>query len=601
MKRVPLLLSLALLLACGSPSDAPPPSPEPASSRPQAEPKAIFLDHTASSGLDFVHWNGMTGAMTILEIMGAGGALADVDGDGDLDLYLVQGAPFLGTSVDDALVPPRHEVPLTDRLYQNQLVETGEPRFRDVTAASGLAVTAERGYGIGVAAGDYDGDGHTDLYIAAFGRNQLLRNLGDGTFEDVTAEANAADDRWSTAAVFVDVDQDGWLDLWIGNYVVVPEEMPVCTSSTGATDYCGPASFRPEEDRLLRNLGDGTFEDITASAGLAGAEAAPALGIVAADFDLDGWPDLYVANDSAPNFLWHHQGGTPPVFVDDALMSGAALNARGQPEASMGVDAADFDGDGDLDLFMTHLVTETNTLYLNDGHGLFTDATVASGLGAVSTLYTSFGTAAVDVDNDGWQDLVVANGAVNTIEALARAGDPYPLHLPNQLFRNVGGGRFEDATEAAGPAFALSEVSRGAIFGDLDNDGDADVVLANNNGPARLLLNQVGQDRPWLGVRLLTGSPPRDALGARAAILPATPEGSRGEPRLWRRVRVDGSYASASDPRILFGLGGDVGLGEEPAVGGVRVVWADGTVEDFSGIEVGRYTSLVQGTGESVE
>ena len=350
------------------------------------------------------------------------------------------------------------------------------------------------------------------------------------------------------------------------------------------------------------NDGDGTFRDATTAAGLA-RSAGPALGSVAADFNGDGWPDLYVANDGQPNHLWISNGdpgpGAPPTFRDEGMLAGASVNAQGEPEASMGVDTADVDNDGDLDLFMTHLMRETNTLYLNDGTGLFADRTLASGLGAESIAFTSFGTAFFDVDNDGWLDLLIANGAVTKIPSLARQGDPFPLHQPNQLFRNLTGEtgelRFREVTAKTDPpsgdAFAASEVSRGAVFGDVDNDGDADVLIVNNAGPVRLLLNRAGEERSWLGLRLVDAAAGRDLLGARAAIL------RDGGPILWRRAHTDGSYNASHDPRIVFGLGDD------PAIDGVRVVWPDGLVETWpaSAVEVGGYTTLVRGTGRRIE
>jgi hypothetical protein len=312
---------------------------------------------------------------------------------------------------------------------------------------------------------------------------------------------------------------------------------------------------------------------------------------VAADFDGDHRTDLYVANDAAANNLWHALGGGR--YEDRALLAGAAVDESGSPQGSMGVDAGDFDADGDLDLFMTHIDQETNTLYRNEGDGMFEDMSAETGLGAPSLPVTGFGTAWFDYDNDGWLDVLVANGAVTKILELVRRGDRFPLHQPNQLFRNLGpaggGGetvRFAEVTADAGPVLALSEVSRAAAFGDVDDDGDVDVLLTNNDGPARLLVNQVGAARPWLGVRLLTAGGRRDAHGARAAVV------SGGETALWRRLRAEGSYAAANDPRIVFGLGGG------PEVEAVRVVWPGGGMEDFPGLAPGRYHTLVEGQGQ---
>lgn len=547
-------------------------------------PEAPLFTELEGVGFDFVHFNGMSGERYFVEMTGGGGALFDADGDGDLDLYLPQGEMLgQGKTVDDAVDPPRHQPPFADRLYRNDLVVEPDGRrvlrFTDVTAESGIGNT---GYSLGVAAGDIDNDGDVDLYLTNFGDNHLLRNRGDGTFENVTAQAGVHDRRWSVAAVFFDYDRDGWLDLYVGNYVdFTIATHKGCIIATGAKDYCGPNAYDPEPDRLFRNRGDGTFEDVTKKAGL-GAPGA-GLGAVAVDVDNDGWLDLYVANDGAPNHLWLNQkDGT---FLDDALFAGCAVNAEGAPEASMGVASGDVDGDGDEDLFIAHLALETNTLYLNDGQGRFQDASVTSGLGSPSWQFTAFGTGWLDLDNDGWLDLVAVNGAVKVIEEQLRKGDPYPLKQRNQVFRNQGRGRFEEVTARAGSGFVHEEVSRGLIQGDLDNDGDTDLVLVNNSGPARLLRNDRGQDAHWIGLRLVAGQPARDQLGARVGVKRA------GQPTIWRTARTDGSFVSANDPRVL------VGLGDDRAVTAVEVRWPDGVVETFTGLAADRYHTLTRGAG----
>ncbi len=593
LRVLPALSAAALVLAaCGGDARPPDGAGGAAAAATAPEAGALFAERAQDLGLDFVHFNGMSGRLYLAEITCGGGALADLDGDGDLDALLLQGRMVGDHPLEEATVPPRYPAPLTPRLYRNQLAETGELRFTDVTGAAGFPAGD---YGCAAAVGDYDADGRRDLYLANLGPNRLLRNLGGLLFEDVTPRAGVGDERSSVTATFFDYDRDGALDLFVGNNMAFDNTgRTVCRSLTGAPDYCGPGAYPNQPDRLYRGRGDGTFEDATARSGLAAAPARPTLGSVAADFDLDGWLDLYVANDGQPNNLWINRGdGT---FDDRAMLAGAAVNAAGAAEASMGVDAGDIDGDGDDDIILTHLVKETNTLYVNDGRGGFTDASSASGLGPPSLPYTGFGAGWIDFDNDGWLDFLAVNGAVTLVPELVAAGDPFPLHQRNQLFRNLGPGsgggaagvRFEEITARAGAAFELSEVSRGTAFGDVDDDGDTDALVINNAGPARLLINLAGQDRPWIGLELRLGEPARDAHGARAALL------WDGEPGMWRRVRLDGSYNSASDPRLLFGLG------DRPPPDGVRVWWPDGTVEDFGPPPAGRYTALRKGDGEAV-
>jgi len=545
-------------------------------------PKGVawFTDAAKEAGIDFVHFNGMSGEFFISEIMGAGAALVDYDNDGDLDVYLVQGG-LLGTGRPLLALP---NGPLTDRLYRNDLVVRADGtrtlHFTDVTEQSGLK---SRGYGMGVATGDFDNDGWVDLYRTAFGPNQLFHNNGDGTFTDVSDRTGTGDPRWSVSASFVDFDRDGWLDLFVGNYLDHSvDERIRCYTRTGKRDYCGPRSYRPVPNRLYRNRRNGTFVDVTAEAQVA-REFGPALGVVAADFNADGWADVYVANDGEPNLLWiNQQNGR---FRNTALLAGAALNGLGSAQGSMGVDAGDFDNDGDEDLFVTNLPGEGNTLYVNEGSGLFEDRTARVGLGVPSLPHTGFGAGWFDFDNDGWLDLLVANGAVRIVEDSSRATDVFPLHERNQLFRNLGTGRFEQVTARAGAVFELSEVSRGAAFGDLDNDGDVDVLVTNNNGPARLLINHVGQRSHWVGLRLVGGPGRRDMLGARVGVFR-----NQGPP-LWRRARADGSYASANDPRVL------VGLGDQAPVSRIRVVWPSGRVEDWTDVAVDRWITLQEGSG----
>ncbi len=541
----------------------------------------VFRDVARSAGIEFTHFNGMTGNFTIAEITGQGAGFVDFDDDGDLDVYLVQGR-LLGKKMSEAVFPWKGKTPPMDRLYRNDLTVAPDGKrqihFTDVTASSGIR---GEGYGMGVAAGDFDNDGHVDLYVTNLGSNILWRNRGDGTFEDVTKKAGVDDSRWSTCAAFVDYDRDGDLDLFVANYVDF-ESNPKreCYANSSARDFCGPDAYDPVPDRLFRNRGDGTFEDVTVAAGIH-KEFGAGFGVVAADFNQDGLIDIYVANDGDPNQLWINNG--KGGFVNEALWAGTAINVQGKAEASMGLDAGDFDGDGDDDLFMTHIMEETNTLFVNDGTGIFEDRTAAAGLSSISLGKTGFGTGWFDFDNDGWLDLLILNGAVRFLPDRVRAGDPYPLGQPNHLLRNTGRKTFEVASERAGPTFPLLEVSRGAAFGDVDNDGDMDVLVANNNGPTRLLINQVGTRKHWLGLRLVLANSPRDALGARVeAVL----DSGRS---LWRRVQTDGGFCSARDPRVLLGLG------DVTAVKELKVTWPSGDREVFQVKKVDRYIVLHEG------
>jgi hypothetical protein len=403
----------------------------------------LFVDRAAETGLVFHHVSGAAGAYHLPEITGAGAALLDYDGDGDLDAYLLQGGRLIPNSDPQSDRVPPPDLPAGNRLFRNELIPGGALRFTDVTESAGVG---HEGYAMGVAAGDYDNDGDVDLYITNVGADVLYRNEGNGRFADVTAEAGLGDPRWTTSAAFLDYDGDGLLDLYVAAYVTFePRRTKVCTDPSNRTDYCAPGRYEPLTDRLYRNDGRGGFADMTEAAGIA-AKAGPGLGVLGADFDGDGRLEIFVANDQQANFLWRQDADGR--FVDEGLMSGVAYNAEGAAEASMGITAGDFDGDGDDDLFMTHLVTETNTLYVNDGGGRFTDATSRSNLGAPSLRYTGFGAGWLDADADGDLDLFVANGAVAIIDALA-TDSPYPYAEPDQLFENLGDGRFADASVRA--------------------------------------------------------------------------------------------------------------------------------------------------------
>ena len=539
----------------------------------------VFEDVAQTSGLRFDHRNGRQGDHLFPEITGAGVAFLDYDNDGDLDAYLVQAARRI-----DGPPPPGQERAAMGRLFRNDLGPGpgGAPRLRftDVTEASGIRAT---GYGQGVAVGDYDNDGWPDVYLTNYGPNQLWRNRGDGTFEDVTAGAGCDDARWSTSALFVDYDRDGWLDLFVAAYVDYrPGTRKPCLSAAGAPDYCGPENYAPETHRLFHNRRDGTFEDVSGRSGIL-AEAGSGLGVVAADFDRDGWPDLYVANDQMRNVLWMNQrDGT---FRDNGLLSGTAFDAGGEALGSMGVAAGDGDEDGDPDVLVTNLDTESVTFYANAGNGLFEDRTAASGLAGPSKPMSGWGTAFLDYDSDGLLDLATVNGLVLRDAGQVAAGVPFPYAQPKQLFRNRGGGRFDETSAQAGPAFLAAQNSRGLALGDVDNDGDGDLLVGNIEGKAQLLLNRVGSRRHWLGLRLLSGPNGRDLLGSEVTLRRA------GQPPRMRLAHAGASCFSSHDPRVLVGLGAVAGPSS------VEVRWPDGRRETWNGLASDTYHVLAQGRG----
>jgi hypothetical protein len=567
----------ALCAACGAGSTSS------STSAPAKPDVPWFEERAAASGIDFVHFNGMSGEYYYPEIMAPGVGLIDYDNDGDLDVYLVQSQMLGKKTIKDALSPPKG--PLKDRLYRNDLTVAGDGsrklHFTDVTDQAAIDIET---YGMGLAAADVDNDGFVDIYRTGLTESVLLHNNGNGTFTDVTAKSGVGNKGgWGVSASFVDIDRDGWLDLFVGNYLLYTIEGDIdCLSVTGQHDYCPPNSYRPQPSKLYRNRGDGTFVDVTRTA-LEGGAYGPALGVSTADFNNDGWIDIYVGNDGMPNQLWMNEKNGR--FKDMAFLNGAAVNGQGNSEASMGIDAGDFDNDGDEDIFITNWLAQMNILYLNTGNGVFEDRKGPSGLGPPSLAKTGFGTAWFDFDNDSWLDLITLNGSVSMIEAQARAKDPFPLKMLNQLYRNLGDGRFEDVSANAGELFKLLDVSRGAAFGDIDNDGDEDVLVGTANGPTRLLINNIGNKKHWLGLRLV-GVGGRDMIGARVSI----PQS--GGPTLWRRARSDGSYASANDPRVL------VGLGDASAPVTVRVQWPDGKTEEWANQAIDRWVTLKQGSGK---
>ncbi len=563
------------------------------SAQPPSTPR--FEDVAEQVGIRFSHINGASGEYWYPEVIGSGAAVFDYDGDGDLDVFLVQGAERLGLGPSRAAGAP------TSRLFRNDLGKpAGTLRFTDVTTEAGVGLVA---YGMGTAVGDIDNDGDLDLYVTAYGDNTLYRNDGKGRFADVTAAAGANDPRWSTSAAFVDYDRDGWLDLYVANYVdFTPAGNKPCFEAAGARDYCAPTAYRSIPDRLLRNRGDGTFEDASQRAGITQAFG-NGLGVSVGDYDSDGWPDIYVANDATPNQLWmNRRDGT---FEDMGLLSGTAYNAAGRPEGSMGIAAGDYDRDGDEDLVVSNLIGETFVLYENDGRGGFEDRRAAVGLASPTAMMTGFGADWFDADNNGWLELFIANGAVNLVPSLR--GSPNPFRQRNQLFTTTPGigsrgtgtvnagragspsqpsaspatsVRLTELTNDAGPGLEFLEVSRGAAFGDLDLDGRVDIVVTTNAAAPRVLRNVTAGAGHWLRLRLTQPELNRRALGASVRVdVP-------GQPPIVRRVRSGGSYLSSSDDRVYVGLGATA----RPV--SVAVTWPDGTQQKFVDLAADREHTL---------
>ncbi len=508
-----------------------------------------FEDVADEAGVDFIHVRALTSRYWLPEIMSGGAAWLDYDNDGDPDLYLVQGG-----SLDSGDGPPPG-----NRLYRNN-----DGRFEDVTDASG---TGHTGYGMGAAAGDYDCDGDIDFYVTNVGANVLYRNEGDGTFNDVSVSQGVDHPGWGASAVWLDFDLDGDLDLFVTNYVDwSPARELKCFSGGAERDYSHPRHFNaPAADVLYRNDGD-RFTDVTETAGIWKARS-NGLGVVASDFNVDGWPDLYVANDGMPNQLWINGGdGT---FEDRALISGTAVNINGTAEAGMGIAVADLENDGDPDLFVTHLRGETNTLYLNDG-GFFEDVTATTGLAAASVALTGFGTGFADFDNDGHLDLYVGNGRVGRGPPAAT-----PFSEPNQLFRGLGGTQFKLVAPGGGTATQLIDNTRAVAFADYDRDGGVDAIVVNNGGQARLLHNAVGATQGWLALEVLEKNG-CEAIGAHVAVVI--------DDRIqWRTVSRASSYLT-SNSGVMH-----VGLRDTTTVNDVIVHWADGGQTSYGPLQ-GRAT-----------
>ncbi len=563
LRRAALFVALTALAACGR--------EEPGEAVESPTPHQPWFEECAiARGAEFHQQSGHRDRFFLPEIMVGGAALFDLENDGDLDLFIVQA----GSLYDDEPNKP------ASQLFRNR----GDGTFENISKGSGADVT---GYGMGVAAGDFDNDSLTDLYITNVGPNTLLRNNGDGTFTDVTSSAGVGDGGFGASAAFVDIDDDGDLDLFVTNYVLWSKETERdCFSPAGVPDYCGPRSYEaPSADVLYCNNGDGTFTNISEPAGFSGAFG-NGLGVICGDFTGDGRVDIFVANDATPNHLWVNMGMDEstgvPHFVNEAPARGCAVDDDGTPKAGMGITATDFGDDGLLDVLIVNLGAEADSLHINHGD-YFVDATAMAGLGRVSRPFTRFGVAFCDFDNDGVEDLFEANGRVEIALKPYIESDPYAE--PNLLLRGVPGAnaRFEEVLPRGGTTTALIANSRAAAFGDIDNDGGVDIVIINRDGPAHLLRNIVPARGNWCMFKV-TSEHGRDAFGARLTIRAAGRT-------IMREVRSAYSYLAANDPRV------HLGLGSADRIDRVEVRWPGGARESFGPFEANQVIELKRGSG----
>lgn len=557
--KTPLLALLAgaglstVLLAAAPPQSAPKPAPASAGLR--------FTDVTAKAGIKFTHNSGRTGRKLLPETLGSGGAFFDADGDGWLDVLLINSKDWTQKGRKSL-----------HALYRNNRNGT----FTDVTKGSGLDVEV---YGFGVAAADYDNDGRQDVYVTALEGDRLFKNLGGGKFQDVTAASGIRNASFGTSAAWLDYDRDGRLDLFVANYVQWSPDKDLWCSLDGATkSYCTPESYKGTSSKLYRNLGGGKFQDATAKAGVG--QEGKALGIAILDYDVDGWPDLFVANDTQPNKLYRNQkNGT---FTEEGLEAGVAFGEDGVARGAMGVDAADYDRSGRPHLLVGNFSNEMLALYHNEGNGIFVDEAPASSVGRASLLNLTFGVFFFDVDLDGLLDLFAANGHIE--EEIGRVQPRVSYKQPPLLFRNLGGGKFEPVAPRLGQEFNRPIVARGAAYGDYDKDGDLDVLLTTNHGPAYLFRNDGGNRNNWISVRTVGAKSNRDGIGAVVRV--ASPTAGRQ----WSTVRSGSSYCSQSDLALTFGLGKD-------RKATLEIEWPSGQKQRLADVPANQFLTVEEGKG----
>lgn len=554
-----LAASLGWALACAEPIDSPAPAKTQAdreSSSP-SDKGDWFSDVTQQARLDFTHLHGGLGERTMVETMGAGGGVFDFDRDGWLDLYLVQSGPLPDTT---------GSTPQANQLYRNLGPSAeGFVSFANITNETGGGDT---GYGMGACFADVDNDGFTDVYVTNFGADRLWRNEGGDRLIDVTESAGIDNPAWGTSCAFADFDRDGCLDLYVVNYVDFRLETHRRCVEDGFHVYCHPDVYQGESDVLYRNRCDGTFDDVTTSSGVRNDDPreSKGLGAVWSDVDDDGDVDLYVTNDSTRNFLYQNNGSSD-TFREIGVSSGTAFNDQGVTEAGMGTDAGDVDGDGRFDLFVAHLDFETNTLYRNQGRGMFFDTTAAAGLAAPSMSRVGFGSNLFDADNDGDLDLFVANGHI--LDNIHQQKPSLTYGQPDQLFVNAGDGKFADRSADAGPHFERTLVGRGSAVADFDNDGDLDLLITHSNQRAILLENRRGSRHPALTLHLESRFGGRDAIGAKVTLVSSTTS-TRSQVA---EIRSGSSYLSQGDLRIHFGLG------PAPEFDHIEIRWPEGEMQ----------------------